>query len=49
MSYARAVDRPSAREFLVRTVDAGTFVSWDTPPERGALDSGYEAELRAAA
>ena len=48
MSYARAVDRPSAREFLVRTVDAGTFVSWDTPPEHGALDPAYEAELRSA-
>jgi acetyl-CoA carboxylase beta subunit len=43
------VDRPSAREFLVRTVDVGTFVSWDTPPEHRALDATYEAELRAAA
>src|SRR6185312_10363426 len=49
MAYARAVDRPSAREFLARTVDAGTFVSWDTPPQHGALDPAYEAELRSAA
>jgi acetyl-CoA carboxylase carboxyl transferase subunit beta len=43
------VDRPSAREFLARTVDPGSFVSWDTRPEHGAVDPPYAAELRAAA
>ena len=43
------MDRPSAREFLARTVDAGSFVSWDTPPEHGAVDRAYATELRAAA
>ena len=43
------MDRPGAREFLVRTVDAGSFVSWDAPPRPGAVDPAYTAELRAAA
>jgi acetyl-CoA carboxylase carboxyl transferase subunit beta len=43
------VDRASAREFLALTVDPDSFVSWDLPPEHGAVDPAYAAELRAAA
>ena len=37
------MDRPSAREFLARTVDTDSFVSWDTPPEHAAVDRAYAA------
>jgi acetyl-CoA carboxylase beta subunit/acetyl-CoA carboxylase alpha subunit len=41
--------RLSARDFLALTVDDGSFVSWDTPPEHGDLTPSYAADLRAAA
>jgi acyl-CoA carboxylase subunit beta len=43
------MDHVGAREFLALTVDAGSFVSWDTPPEHGRVDPAYAAELRRAA
>jgi acyl-CoA carboxylase subunit beta len=43
------MDRAGAREFLALTVDAGSYISWDTAPEHGPVEPGYAAELRAAA
>jgi acetyl-CoA carboxylase carboxyl transferase subunit beta len=51
-AYARGVhraERASAREFLALTVDAGSFVSWDTAPDHGDIGPQYAAELRVAA
>lgn len=40
--------RPSARELLDRTLDTGSFASWDTPPVDVRPDPGYAADLAAA-
>lgn len=41
--------RSSARALVERTLDAGTFVSWDEPPVDVRPDPGYAAELARAA
>ncbi|MFC4563040.1 carboxyl transferase domain-containing protein [Nocardiopsis mangrovi] len=41
-------DRRTAHELLDRTLDAGTFVSWDTPPIDVHPDPSYAADLDAA-
>ena len=39
----------TARELIDRVVEAGSFVCWDTPPERGDISPEYAAQLAAAA
>lgn len=39
----------TARELIDRVVEAGSFVCWDTPPERGDISPEYVAQLAAAA
>ena len=31
----------SARELIASVVDPGSFVSWDTPPDRTGVDEAY--------
>jgi acetyl-CoA carboxylase carboxyl transferase subunit beta len=38
----------SARELIESVVDPGSYVSWDTPPERTGVSEGYARQLRAA-
>jgi acetyl-CoA carboxylase beta subunit/acetyl-CoA carboxylase alpha subunit len=42
-------DRYTASDLLERLLDAGSWTSWDAPPERGGLDPAYVAELERAA
>lgn len=41
--------RLTSSDLVDLVIDAGTWRSWDTPPERGAIAEGYAAELAAAA
>jgi acetyl-CoA carboxylase carboxyl transferase subunit beta len=41
-------ERLDARQLIDLVLDAGSWESWDTPPERGPVDAAYEAELAAA-
>ncbi|MGZ4442522.1 MAG: carboxyl transferase domain-containing protein, partial [Nocardioidaceae bacterium] len=40
--------RLTATELIDLVLDDGSFVSWDTPPERGEVSEEYAAELAAA-
>ena len=40
--------RLSATELIDLVLDAGSWSSWDTPPERGPVSDAYAAELAAA-
>lgn len=40
--------RPGALELIDLVVEPGSFVSWDTPPDRAGISSEYAAELDAA-
>lgn len=40
--------RLSATELIDLVLDAGSWSSWDTPPERGPVSEAYAAELAAA-
>ena len=39
----------TARELIGRVVEPDSFVSWDSPPERGDISPAYAAQLAAAA
>ncbi len=41
--------RTTARQLIGRVVDPGSFVSWDSPPERAGVSPAYAAQLEAAA
>ncbi|WP_288799733.1 carboxyl transferase domain-containing protein, partial [uncultured Arsenicicoccus sp.] len=41
--------RPGARELIGLVLEPGSFVSWDTPPDRDGVSPEYAAELDAAA
>lgn len=41
--------RLTSHDLVDLVIDAGTWRSWDTPPERGDIAEGYAAELAAAA
>ncbi len=41
-------ERLSASELIDLVLDEGSFVSWDTPPERGPISEAYAVELAAA-
>ncbi len=41
-------ERLSAHELIDLVLDDGSWVSWDTPPERGDIAPGYADELAAA-
>ncbi len=43
------MDRPSARDLIDLVLDAGSWMSWDTPPERSGVRDDYAAELTSAA
>ncbi|MGN6131464.1 MAG: carboxyl transferase domain-containing protein [Nocardioidaceae bacterium] len=40
--------RVSARDLIASVVDPGSFVSWDTPPDRSGVGEEYAAQLRRA-
>ncbi|MGH3359524.1 MAG: carboxyl transferase domain-containing protein [Nocardioidaceae bacterium] len=42
------VGRISARELIDSVVDDGSYVSWDSPPDRSGVSDEYAAQLRAA-
>ena len=41
-------ERLSAKDLLDLVLDAGSWVSWDTPPVRGEISPAYAEELKAA-
>ncbi|UYM06108.1 carboxyl transferase domain-containing protein [Solicola gregarius] len=41
-------NRISARGLIDSVVDPGSYVSWDTPPDRSGVDEQYAEQLRAA-
>jgi acetyl-CoA carboxylase beta subunit/acetyl-CoA carboxylase alpha subunit len=43
-----APSRITARELISAALDAGSWVSWDTPPDRTGISEAYAAELAAA-
>jgi len=48
MSLPATPARLSATELIDLVLDDGSWVSWDTPPQRGPVSESYAAELAAA-
>lgn len=40
--------RTSATDLIAQVLDPGSFRSWDSPPEYGDIDEGYQADLARA-
>jgi len=47
--YPSPMSRPTARDLIELVFDDASWVSWDSPPERGEIDEAYAEELAAAA
>lgn len=40
--------RTSAKDLIAQVLDTGSFLSWDTPPDYGAISDSYRADLQKA-